>query len=261
MEWRHEASLEWLKDRQHCLTATDVKNLLPFTKSGRKRTIDQSDYLKVWASKQVALSVESCKSSGAAARGHILEPWAVQMYNDMVLVADKKKLVHWDDIVVTRPKHNEYELAFSPDAMTEIPADAIFRSKIGTSAIYISKPGLNIEIGEVKSYNPERHMICGYSKKSELEERWQLAVAMAVLPEVSTAHLMFFNPAMRNVKMFLFDYTRADLADEIATVLEVEENWIQWINSYMRPTDAAEIYGGASEEEILAKIADLNPPK
>ena len=77
MDWKHKCSLDWLRERQRYLTATDVKSLIPVTKTGRPRKITDMERLKVRASKMVTLTEEDCWSYGAAARGHLLEPYAI----------------------------------------------------------------------------------------------------------------------------------------------------------------------------------------
>lgn len=222
MRWFHKCSLEWLKARQSCLTATDVKDLLPVTRTGRKRTIDDEDYLKVLSRKLVNLTDADCISSGAMARGHVLEPYAIDLYNK----TGRAWLYHWDDLVVTKDVHVHGGLAFSPDATTIASDSSLLLD--GS----VMQGGCPIrEIGEVKSYSPERHLACAHMDKGDLEERWQLATAMAVNDNIEVAHLMFFNPSMHD-QLFIVDYDRGDLADEIETVLEVEDGWLNWMADY-----------------------------
>ena len=117
-------------------------------------------------------------------------------------------------------------------------------------------------IGEVKSYSPERHMIAGYTPKDELEERWQIATAMAVCESIEEAYLLFYNPSMRN-QLYIVDYDRADLADEIETVLEVEKKWLAWIANLGKLDKHYLVTGRVDEEEDIIrgimKREELNP--
>ena len=85
MNWEHKCSLEWLLERQKYLTASDIKSLVPVTRTGRPRKVDDEAYFRVLASKLTKLTSEDCWSFGAAARGHILEPYAIDALNVMLL--------------------------------------------------------------------------------------------------------------------------------------------------------------------------------
>jgi len=253
-KWFHKCDLDWLRERQKYLTATDVKELLPFTRTGRKRTITDEHYLKILASKMVYLTESDCVSTGSAARGHILEPYAIDRYNKEDY-GSNTWLYHWDDIVVTRINPNRFSLAFSPDAMS-----------YECSNSYLGKKSIAIDgvkaIGEVKSYSPERHMIAGYTHKDDLEERWQIATAMAVCESIEEAYLLFYNPSMRN-QLYIVDYDRVDLADEIEAVLEVEKNWLAWLSNFSKLDKHYLVCGTGGEEEAIIhnimKREELNP--
>ena len=253
--WMHKCSLNWLQTRQMFLTATDIKDLLPVTKTGRPRKITEMDYLKVLARKQTLLTEDDCISMGAAARGHILEPYAIQLFND-VSCASLLTLYHWDDAVVAKPGRR---LAFSPDAMSVKQYDNA--SIVNVEVL----EGESVTIAEVKSYSPEKHFICGHTKKEDLEERWQIATAMALDKRIDTAYLLFYNPSMVDERLYVVGYKRSDLLDEIATVLMVEHDWDEFIdkkivtygNIFQHP-----FYTGQYEEDIIAQIKQedkLNP--
>ena len=213
MKWIHRCSFEWLKSRQNFLTATDVKSIIPVTKTGRARKITDADYLKVWSRKHTVLTEDNCISTGVMARGHILEPYAIDVFNNQ---HKYPKLYHWDDVIVS-PGVIKYRLGFSPDA-ANVP-----QSQFANEIKYI---------GEVKSYSSEAHMACGCADKMSLEERWQLAVAMATVPEIEKAYLIFYNPSMPDYQMFVHEYSRIDLFDEINTVHAVENDWLNWIEKF-----------------------------
>ena len=247
MQWIHKCNRDWLEQRQNYLTATDIKDLIPVTKTGRPRTIDDESYLKVMAKKLIDVREDDCVSTGAAARGHILEPWAINLYNDN----SDDKLYHWDDIIVIRDAG--LALAFSPDAMN-IEQDNSW------GVVTKASPEMT-RLGEIKSYGPDKHLVCGHTDKKDLEERWQIAVAFAVCDTLEEATLMFYNPSMES-QMFTVVYTRADLEDEIKTVLEVEQNWLDFCDRF-NSMESNNIYvGGIEEKDIVQAIAemeDLNP--
>lgn len=252
-KWFHKCDPAWLKARQMYLTATDVKELLPFTKTGRKRTITDENYLKVFAGKMVNLTENDCISIGAAARGHILEPYAIDRYNE-VDIGSNTWLYHWDDIIVTRFNPYPYSLAFSPDAMSYDSSRYFGKTVIAIDGVKV--------IGEVKSYSPERHTIAGHTPKEDLEERWQIATAMAVCKSIEEAYLLFYNPSMQN-QLYIVDYSRIDLENEIEAVLEVEKNWLTWIRNVDNLDTHFLVTGRSDEEEriihAIMKGEELNP--
>jgi len=256
-KWFHKCDLGWLKARQKCLTATDVKELLPVTKTGRKRTIGDEQYLKVLSRKLVNLTEEDCLSTGAAARGHILEPYAIDLYNDAFHGGDVY-LHHWDDVVIVKDKTVYGSLAFSPDAMN-ISLGTSLHKMWSANDVWLTQVEA---IGEVKSYAAEKHLTCGHTPKDELEERWQIATAMAVLENIQTAYLLFYNPSMME-QLYIVDYDRADLADEIAMIEQVEKDWQAWLVDFDKLDKHYTVDGDPEEEQKLIadimKMEELNP--
>lgn len=260
-KWFHKCSFGWMQARQTCLTASDIKELLPVTKSGRKRTITDETYIKVLANKLVRLTSDDCISTGVMARGHILEPYAIEAYNDAIDngLINATHLYHWDDVVVTRHNHLPLALGFSPDAMaieqkwpyTDPHGPALFSEDVDIQAI-----------GEVKSYSPDRHMISGFTDKKDLEERWQVATAMATRFSIKEAFILFYNPSMRN-QLYVVSYDRSDLSSEIDTILETEANWLAWVDGFSKLVHSDLIPGNINRElEIVDDILEkekLNP--
>lgn len=259
MEWEHKCSLEWLMARQDYLTASEIRSLIPLTKTGRARTVTDMDYLKVWSGKIVNLTEEDCWSTGAAARGHLLEPYAVDALNTVLMKYDPSTAEHyhhWDDTLVTMP---ERSIAFSPDAMN-IPNDG---------ETWFDANGVSITaIAEVKCYGQERHLATAYTEKNMLEERWQIATAMALCDTIEHAHLALFNPSLSTRRLFVIEYERKDLEKEIQEILEVEEKWEDFIYhgkiSLMLPEDdrfwASEIVPNETTIiEDLKEKKNLNP--
>lgn len=253
MKWEHRCSLEWLRKRQGYITASDIKNLLPITKTGRKREVGELDYLKVMSGKMVELTDEDCVSVGAAARGHLLEPYAVDALNSTFEAAYGKEAEHfdhWDDELITVEGRR---LAFSPDAM-DLPMG------------YPDVADKVTAIAEVKCYAADKHISTAYTPKDQIEERWQIASAMALLPNIDHAYLVLFNPKMTFRKLFIIRYDRSDLEDEIAMVLEVEKKWKEFCDTGIltkKPASGAirSNYGG-SEKSIESEIElrqNLNP--
>lgn len=240
MEWKHKCELGWLKERQKYLTASDVKSLVPLTKTGRDRKVTDIDRLRLLARKQVELTEEDCWSYGAAARGHLLEPYAIDALNDWLVDrgATRQTFFHWDDELITLPQR---DIAFSPDAL-DIPQ------------LHEGK-AVPTMMAEVKCYSPDRHIATAYARRDEIEERWQIATAMALLDTIETAYLVLFNPSMRRNRLFVIQYDRRSLTDEIAMVLNVELDWMMFMMS--RPilphtTECGE--EGLDESDIIDEL-------
>ena len=247
MQWIHKCDLSWLKERQKHLTATDIKDLLPFTATGRPRKITNSDYLKVLARKLQTLSEENCISTGAAARGHLLEPYAISEFNKIGLlrlaftpgVRENFELYHWDDVLICP---NNSTLAFSPDALND-PTDYM-KATI---------------LGEVKSYNAEKHLVTSQMPKEQLQERWQIATAMAVLPNLEHAWLILFNPSLKDCSLYAIPYSRKDLRNEIETCFDVAKGWELFLKDDMKRLGYSSTISEQEIKEELEEIARLNP--
>lgn len=252
MKWEHKCDIDWLRSRQHYLTASDIKSLLPVTKTGRKREVTDDEYLKVMASKMVNITEEDCMSYGAAARGHIMEPYAIDTLNAVLMETqgeeDAEKFYWWDDELVSQ--HGR-AIAFSPDAM-DVP---------------MGNPSLAPHaIAEVKSYEASKHLLTAYMPKDQIEERWQIATAMALLDSIDHAYLVLFNPKMKYRKTFVIRFDRDELEDEINMILQVEKNWRDFRENgpLMHEPDNGAIhsYHGGSEEGIWEDYSshhNLNP--
>lgn len=218
--WRHVVDKDWMKARSRLLTASNIKNILPVTETGRKRSQAQieANMMKVVASMSTLyIPVEECVSTGAAARGHLLEPIAIKE-------AVNLGLYHWDDVVFKKGI-----LGWSPDALS-IPQDGEF---LGDKGLYdIDKKGAPCPsaIGEVKSYGMEKHTAAVYMDKELLPERWQLAVGMLMLPCCRGAHLIFFNPDSRD-RLAVKTYTRKDLEEEIEMIEEAVVSFAEFLSN------------------------------
>lgn len=215
--WRHVVDKEWMMARTHYLTASSIKNILPVTETGRKRPQAQieANMMKVAANLMTAsISNEDCVSTGMAARGHLLEPIAIEEANK----AANLGLYHWDDIILVKDI-----LGWSPDAMS-LPQT----KKIALYDIELHGALCPSSIGEVKSYGMEKHITSVYTDKKDCPERWQLAVGMALFKNCQLAHLIFFNPDS-TIRLAIKTYSRKDLEEEIQMVEEVEMSFKKFV--------------------------------
>ncbi len=200
--WYHKSSLDWMKARQHYITASDFMKV-----QGKKYT--KEHIIDVYAGKHEDLTEESCESFGAAARGHLLEPYAIELFNTTSISGTK--LYHWDDIVVTT-EDKVNKVGFSPDAIS-------IRQRIDSPEIVISsKYTRPVEIGEIKSYGAEKHIKKCLADPKKIEERYQIAFAMYVWQNITVGHLIFYNPAFRRAPLFSHHYSRQNLEKEIKEI-------------------------------------------
>lgn len=241
MKWMHRCSSEWLEARQDYLTASDVHKLVPYTKTGRKRSITSDDYRKLIMAKKKIITYEDTLSYGPAARGHYMERQAVRWLKE----ACGYEVYHWDDAII----HNELHLGYSPDGLNvPQPEGKVVLSAQDEDVIDAT------DIIEVKSYSVERHLEALVTSKYQLEERWQIATAMAVMPQVEHATLLFFCPELEHWPTHSVIYSRDDLEREIDEVEEVNRTWVMELGNMTNgpaPVDMSE-YVQAAEAECQA---------
>lgn len=218
-DWKHDVSESWLLARRPYLTASDIKNLLADykrIKAGKIRLMQAQQFAKVFGSKQMR-EVDT-SSFGAMARGHIMEPYAIDDYNAW----RRKDFKWWDDKIIVKGS-----LGFSPDAL-DIPRIKGVR--------FVTDDGWTIrhkggeargpeELLEIKSYEAGAH----YQRKvavsfgEKIDERWQVACGMAVCDSVKQGTICFYAPQCDD--MFDVAYTRMDLEEELSTIDEIKEMW------------------------------------
>ena len=127
-EWRHEVSETWLRTRKLYLTASDIKRLVAEARrieSGKIELIESKIFAKLYGEKQSnEIDVESY---GAMARGHIIEPYAIDDYNKATSVDGRKTFHWWDDAIICRDR-----IGFSPDGLdvTKLPGTRILRQTV-----------------------------------------------------------------------------------------------------------------------------------
>lgn len=270
MKLEHRVSMDWLRERKKYLTASEVFDLLPITATGRKRSEDQinAKRLEIWASKQEEPTEDDALSTGTAARGHLLEPYAIAAVNKLVSpimeeVDDNGELLdlfvrvgmayHWDDALI----YNN-GLAYSPDAL-DIP------QPIGNKVSYSVDEIKPTQMIEVKSYNAAKHYTKGFADKMKLEERWQIATAFSVSDSLMGALLVLFHPGCKD-KLFIHSYSREELEEEIKTILEVKDATVASLGEFK--SKAADLHWECDLDnkqimnEILEEIRinkELNP--
>ena len=218
--WYHEVSAEWLKARQAVLTATDVAGLMPeykrYLKAGSPDKI-MPGFAALWCQKHSDMYLDT-SSVEAAARGHIMEPWAVDSWNQQA----KPTFYHWDDAIVCNGL-----LGFSPDAMVvpQLTNDPSFQVTsdgkfiVAASQMHYDSPN---EVMEIKCYEPAKHMKSIIEDRMEHAELMQVAMAFAVLPKLETVRLVWFCPGAP-ISMFTEKYTPDDLHDQTRWIVEIAE--------------------------------------
>lgn len=221
MDWRHEVSPLWLQARKEVLTATELASCVAAWKRITKAQKAGDDlfpaFCQLWAKKQSTSEPETW-SKGTAARGHILEPYAIDDWNKQSDI----QFYHWDDTIIARNG-----LGWSPDGLdrpqetarpivTQIEdklcdQDHPFREELPTALI------------EIKSYEPNKHMKCMITDKSKLDERWQVACGLWTVPNIDKAIILFYS-IDTNLSFFV-EYTREDLEAELEQIEDMVALW------------------------------------
>ena len=223
MNWYHEVNKDWLTARKLYLTATDISKLVPAYKRSLKMDDDVivPEFAALWAEKNT-ISEADPKSFAAAARGHWMEPFAIDSWNQQ----REETMFHWDDAIIVKGR-----VGFSPDAMNELQSlDAVelLATQDGLLSGWGDTIPLPTSILEIKSYEPAHHMKSCIKDAMDQDELVQLAVAFHVLDSLEKAYLVFFCPGAP-ISMKAFEYTREDLKVEIELVNKIVELYTKTI--------------------------------
>lgn len=219
-EWRHEVSETWLRTRKLYLTASDIKKLVAEAKRieyGKVELSESKIFAKLYGEKQSSeIDVESY---GAMARGHILEPYAIEEYNKIAGCHGSDEIHWWDDAIICRGR-----IGFSPDGL-DIPKLSGTRVICDGSMLHYktAKQVGPRKIVEVKCYDGGNHFQRKLIGKNNLDERWQIACAMHVCPTIMEGILMFYAPQCCD--MFRRGWYRSGLESEIKMVEVIERMW------------------------------------
>lgn len=205
--WHHEVSAEWLKARQQVITATDIAGLLPeykrYVKAGSPE-VPTPGFSALWCRKHSDVHLDT-SSSDAAARGHVMEPYAINDLRRHLL-----KAWHWDDCVVVNGI-----MGCSPDGMDVPPA-------YGRVCMPHDDPRIvsASSVYEVKCYSPEQHMKSLVENHMEHKELLQLATAFAVMPNLDRGYLVWYCPGAP-ISMHVEEYCRDELEEQIDTAIAI----------------------------------------
>lgn len=225
MRYEHEVSIDWLRARQNYLTASDVCKMMTDINKLRqgKITIERCrSFAKVLGSK-LNLFPDTQSPSSAAARGHFMEPYAVEEWESV----RQEGVTHWDDFLLAS---DETLLAFSPDALN-VPQPMGVIALVDGDGRFLNMGGLvePTALLEVKCYEEGAH----YQRKLDAmagvlpDERWQVAVAMAVCPCIECGTVVWYAPQCGD--WFDMGFRREDMEDEIATALDASVWWKRFL--------------------------------
>lgn len=221
MDWRHEASPRWMEARRDVITATEVASCVSaYNRATNKQKAGQAllpAFASLWARKQSSEQPETW-SKGPAARGHILEPYAIADWN----ASQPRQFYHWDDCII-----KSGGLGWSPDGLS-VPQETYEPVvKEHNGRLCDGKIIFNSELPEyfieVKSYGPDRIMKSRLTMPEKHEERWQMACAFVVLPSLKEGTILFYS--IDTDLSFYHTYARDDLADEIKVVSDIVDLW------------------------------------
>lgn len=198
--------------RKKLLTASQIESLVPYTSTGRKRSESSINDATIKIFADMMSNELSTISTGAAARGHIMEPWAARQ----VLAH------HWDDIVIS---NNKLGLGWSPDGSIDMPQP--YYEPAGPFVIDYNSAPMKHGI-EIKCYSPQRHYEVMLQKPKDRKEKWQIATAFATVPTLEKMTLVLCNPNTQN-SFYTHTYLREDIDEEIAEVKSIAEDfWIRF---------------------------------
>ena len=222
--WYHEVSEAWLAARRKVLTATEISKLIPELKRAAKLKPGEISpgFAAIWAEKHSDMELD-VSSFGAAARGHLMEPWVVDTYNDHVAAGERFN--HWDDCLICNDL-----VGFSPDAMDQL-------QRADHPRLHVSPDGNKMQVEniiypsakrimEIKCYEPANHMKACITPKMEHKELMQVAVAFYVLPKLQEAKLCFCCPGAP-IPMYIEEYTRDDLTGQLDLIKKVVEKYVE----------------------------------
>lgn len=260
--WKHDVSKAWLQQRRSVLTATEISKLLPELKRAAKSKPGEISpgFAAIWAEKHSDVELDT-SSVNAAARGHIMEPWVVNAYNDQVAAGERFN--HWDDCVICNDL-----VGFSPDAMDIMQQQEHPKLKVSpngetlvTGKLVYPSPK---RIMEIKCYEPANHMKACITGKHEHKELMQVATAFYVLPKLQEAKLCFCCPGAP-IEMFVEEYTRDDVKKELELIKQVVAKYVETAmqcNELDRGMKAGftekEVYDEYMEEVAQAAIYSFN---
>ena len=209
MEWRYETNMDWFDARRSVLTATEAVSLLPSMR--KKAKAGTRPAFVGLLGEKLSLVRQEQITSGAAARGHVLEPYAVEEFgrhNQGYL------MYHWDNRIVIDPARS---IGFSPDSLDVPMSEA--------SPIALTANDVNAKtLLEVKSYGDKHHMQSCFTEHDKHPERYQVAYGMLVLPTIEKGYLMFYNPG-NMVGYHIEEYSRDELGKELKQLDDVVNEW------------------------------------
>lgn len=247
MRYEHEVSLDWLRARQGYLTASDVCRMLSDIRrlrEGKAKLEHCRSFAKVLGSKLNQFP-DTQSPSSAAARGHFMEPYAVEEWESL----KQEGMVHWDDFLLAS---DETLLAFSPDAL-DVPQPMGVSRVVDDDGRFVDNLSRLVRptaLLEVKCYDDGAH----YQRKLDAtagvlpDERWQVAVAMAVCPCIERGTVVWYAPQCRD--WFDTTFEREDLEDEIATVLDASV----WWKRFLKHMETSPHHRTQKDEEQLRNI-------
>lgn len=224
MDWRHEVSEQWLEARKNYLTATELASCTAAWKRINKQQLAGNEifpaFAKLWAKKQSSAPVDAW-SKGPAARGHILEPYAVDDWNKSF---PDKPMYHWDDCIIALDP-----LGWSPDALdvpqeTSLPVIHKDGNKLTDGVHKFKNERLPNSFLEIKSYEPNKIIECRMKNRMQLDERWQIACGFWVLDSIEEANLLFYS--IDTDLSFYVTYTREDLKEELDQISDMVSVWL-----------------------------------
>lgn len=238
--WYHQVNPEWLKARCGFLTSSTVSTLWPETPTGKKRKISNDDFIAAIYN-SMEFDVTKIISRAQAARGHILESYAVMEYN---LRYPDDKIHHWDDCLI----HDDGCVAFSPDAMS-------VKQPEGFVKLHSKALSPVVKVVEIKSYEAGKHIVTARAGQKALERR-QVATAMHVMKTAEQGALLLYNPRLASSALLVTEWSRDELQHELEIIHYMSKHWHKLVTEILFLEEPVRL--GPSEEDILKELEEIN---
>lgn len=226
MHWEHRVDPEWMKARRKFLTASEIVSCLPSWRRATKAQKAGEEIFPAFFSlmmQKVSDAELDIDSFGAMARGHIAEPYAINDYNSNV---PDDPMFHWDDVVIASAN-----IGWSPDGLNisqDYPGPMLYSTTDKSGTRLLSPDAKYSAMAptrciEVKSYEPKAHAKRMVTPKEKLDERWQIATGMWVVPSIVEGVVLFYS--LETDFSFPVYYSRDELEEEIVTISGLNALW------------------------------------
>lgn len=233
MEWRHSVKLAWLLVRMHHLCASEVGKVMVYDRYGNMRTPEDIGK-RFWSYRVEKFRMPQPgdeKSTGAAARGHVLEPVAIDLAKKLKLIPSG--FMHLDDVLVGEKASGiDLTLGWSPDGVLANGHLPDCNQAWWPNDVPI------VEGVEVKCLAPAGHAKNATCQIKDSDYYYQLATAFAACPSLERMHLILYNPDLKDnmlvPRMVVRTIEKDDMKEAICQVVDTEHMLNTWTDKQLQ---------------------------